>query len=85
MTETEIKQAELAIIKTTIKEVADIDIELDPDKLEGEQLEYHRRSKLDLLKILLSRRKILIENEIKMAQKELDLTNSRILVFGDME
>lgn len=85
MTETEIKQAELAMIKDTIEDVIGIDIDIDPEKLEGEQLEYQRRSKLDLLIILLARRKLSIESEIETAQKELELTNTRLSVFGDMQ
>lgn len=85
MTETEIKQAELATIKDTIQDVIGIDIDIEPEKLEGEQLEYQRRSKLDLLIILLARRKLSIESEIETAQKELELTNTRLSVFGDMK
>ena len=85
MTETEIKQAELAKIKDTIQDVLGIDIDIEPENLEGEQLEYQIRSKLDLLTILLAKRKISIESEIKTAQKELELTNTRISVFGDMK
>ncbi len=83
--ETEIKQAELATIKDTIEDVIGINIDIEPEKLEGEQLEYQRKSKLDLLIILLSKRKLSIESEIKTAQKELELINTRISVFGDMK
>lgn len=85
MTETEIKQAELATIKDTIEAVIGINIDIDPEELEGDQLEYHRRSKLDLLIILLAKRKLSIESEIEMAQKELELIKSRISIFGDMK
>lgn len=85
MTKTEIKQAELATIKDTIKDVLGIDIDIEPEELKGEQLEYQIRSKLDLLIILLAKRKLSIESEIETAQKELELTNTRISVFGDMQ
>ena len=85
MTETEIKRSELATIKDTIEAVIGINIDIDPEELKGDQLEYHRRSKLDLLIILLAKRKLSIESEIEMAQKELELTKSRISIFGDMK